>query len=490
MINTFSYHLFQKGLASLTLASALLTTTIAEAQTLNVHVGSVTYAHIASQTGDMTYGALQLTIQGKTYPLSSISSITIENSQVSDNTVSVLYQGSVAQVTVAGNLAAHINVKVSGADVSVIADSTYTEPISYTLSGNSTNGSFYMDGEAKATVTLDNLSLTSTSRGAITIDDGKKIDLTLNGNNILADAANGLQRACLFINGHADIDGEGSLEITGNARHGYFSDEYTHIKSGTITVRSATSDGFHINEYFQMDGGTININAHGDGVDVGAKAKGGTNNGQMILQGGTLAVQTDGLAAKALKADSAVTVSGGVINAKAIGTATYETAQADISGAAALKCGGTFTMTGGSLTLQADGDGGKGINADGDITVDNGYLTAVTTGRIFAYGALDTKPHAIKTDGNIIINGGTVNVAASDDGRALSTDFTFNINGGTVMAIGGKKCEPTGGRQTYKTYRGVSVSAGSTVTRDGVSFTVPTNYSISGARILVSRAGL
>ena len=75
------------GLA-LTLSFPLYT----EAQTLNVKMGNVTYLFPASQTGDMTYAdGSTLTIMGKTFNVSDITSMTVDNTTVTDDQVSVTY---------------------------------------------------------------------------------------------------------------------------------------------------------------------------------------------------------------------------------------------------------------------------------------------------------------------------------------------------------------------------------------------------------------
>ena len=57
----------------------------AQAQTLNVTVGSVTYLFPASQTGDMTYqNGETLTIMSKTFTISDISSMTVNSTSVTD----------------------------------------------------------------------------------------------------------------------------------------------------------------------------------------------------------------------------------------------------------------------------------------------------------------------------------------------------------------------------------------------------------------------
>ena len=67
------------------------------AQTLNVKVGEVTYAHMAEQTGDMLFdNGSTLTVQGKTYQLAEVTSVTVNNNRVADNTIAVNYQGAKA----------------------------------------------------------------------------------------------------------------------------------------------------------------------------------------------------------------------------------------------------------------------------------------------------------------------------------------------------------------------------------------------------------
>ena len=111
------------------------------AQTLNVKMGEVTYAHSSSNTGDMTFAnGTTVTIEGKTYTISEIDNIVINNNSVADNTVSVTYNGSSADVVVAGNVAKYLTVTASGATVSIIQDTSLADEITYTLTGTSTNG--------------------------------------------------------------------------------------------------------------------------------------------------------------------------------------------------------------------------------------------------------------------------------------------------------------------------------------------------------------
>ena len=463
------------------------------AQSLNVNIGQTTYKHNADNTGDMLFSnGTTLTVEGKTYNISDISNIVIDDNTVEDNTVSVVYNGNSANIVVAGNIAKYLTIAANGANVSILQDAALAEEITYTLSGSSNNGSFFMDGDYKATLALDNLTLTNTNGAPIDIENGKRINVILTGTNTLTDSSNGTHNACLYIDGHPDFNGTGTLTITGNTKHGITSGDYMLVNSGTIMVLSAISDGIHAEQYFQMDGGNITINATGDGIDCGFKGVNkGTkdtyeNNGFIFLNNGTLNITSTGNASKGVKCDSSLVVTGGNITVTTSGAAYYDTAESDVTSSSAMKCDGSFTMSGGSVALLSTGSGGKGLNATGNINISGGTLSAVTTGDRYKYNSeIDSKPQGIKSDGDIILSGGNIYSAVKNSkATSFKTDFTFSVNGATIMGIGGKEVFPSGS-QSYKTYTS-TVTGGQTVNYNGVSFTVPSNYSYSNAFIIVS----
>ena len=233
-----------------TILAALVLTIAASAQTLNVKVGSVTYQFSASQTGEMTYsGGATLTIMGKTFTIADISSMAVDDSSVADGTVSVSYNGSTASVVVAGNVAQYLTIEQSGAHVSIAQSSDLAEEITYTLSGASTDGEFYMSGSYKATVELNGLTLTNTnpvySGAALHIQNGKRIKVKpITGTtSTLTDAASGSQKGCLYIKGHAEFAQKGTLNVVGNVKHAIKAGEYITVKNATINITSALGDG-------------------------------------------------------------------------------------------------------------------------------------------------------------------------------------------------------------------------------------------------------
>ena len=414
---------------------------------------------------------------------------------IDDNNVNVVYDGDNATVTVAKNIRNKMTMTVNGAHVNIVADASLQDSVIYNLSGSTSNGSFYMDGDYKCYVNLTDLTIHNPDSAAINIDNGKRIDLTLNGTNTLTDATGGTQKACLFINGHSVIAGSGTLTLTGNSKHAYFSDEYTRITSGTITVLNSASDGMHVNQYFQMDGGTVTINTTGgDGIDVGCtKDEADTNNGQFIINGGTINVITSANTVKGIKCESIMTIAGGNITASTSGNAVYDATEDDISSCAAIKCDSTFNMTAGTIYLTSTGMGGKGLNTDGSINISGGTFTAVTTGDVYEYNTThDTKAGGVKADGAITISGGTVKVAASkDDARAFNGQCGFFTNGGYILGIGGRSSTVTPGyTQKYKYLRNQVVTGGTTYTAEGVSFDIPAIYNNVAALVVVSTPNL
>lgn len=479
----------QRSILLVLVAASSLATS---AQSLRLSQGEVTVVHSSANTGDMTFGSNSVIIEGKEYTLDNGTTMEVTREGIDDNTVNIAYNGTTAKVTVAGNIARYLTINASEANVCILASEELQQPVAYNLSGTSSNGSFYMDGKYAATFNFNNLSLTNADSAAVNIQDGKHITIVMNGNNSLTDGVGKLNNACMYINGHATFKGTGSLTVVGNTKHGITGDEHMVIEDGTINITSL-GDGLHVSEYFKQTGGKLTINSTNDGIDVGFKGvnKGTKDtyaqNGFAFFEGGTVDITAIGDAAKGIKADSTIVVSGTNITINNSGNAIFDTTDNDISSSAALKTDGQLNITSGTLSLTSTGAGGKGINAKGDITIEGGEVYVTTTGSVWTYGNDDTKPHGTKTDGNIYLKGGKVFVAASgNSGAAFKTDFVFSISGGTIMGIGGKGSKPTANTQAYNTYSGVNVKAGQTLTYNGVSYTIPSIYNNSSAKVLVS----
>ena len=433
-----------------TIAATLLAIAAVQAQTMNVVVGSVTYAIPASQAGEMVYNdGTTLTVLNKTFALTDVSQIFIDGSEVADNTVDIGYDGSEATVRVAGNVAQFVDATVSGAHVSISqtnTDAVDGDEISYVLSGTTTDGAFELDGSYKCTVQLAGLTLTNPSGAAISITNGKRIQLSAkNGTvNTLTDGTGGEQKACIYSKGQLQLQGQGTLTVAGMTKHGIKSGDYISIKNLTLNITKAVGDGINCEEYLQMKSGSVTISGVGDdGVqcDLGGTTSTGEttdhedeDSGNIYLEGGTLVVTTTAAATKGIKAEGDLRVSGGTINVTTTGSGAYDSTEKDAKGCAALKSDANMTINGGTLTLKSTGTGGKCIKADGTLTVTDGTVTATSTGSQYRYSSQYTaSAKAIKSDGAMTISGGTI-LASSSSHEGIESKSTLTVSGGYVYA--------------------------------------------------------
>ena len=128
-----------------------------------------------------------------------------------------------------------------------------------------------------------------------------------------------------------------SSSTQGDDQHALASDDYIDVKNGNIQVVSAVKDAIHTNDGFLQSGGSIELAADGDGVDAG--------DGPVLITGGSLDI----------------------------------TVQEE--GQDGLKCDGTVTINGGLVSLNINGDRGKGINAV-EVLLTEGALDINTTGDV------------------------------------------------------------------------------------------------------------
>ncbi len=454
-----------------TLMAAVLVTMTAAAQTLSIQTGQVTWLFPANQAGEMTWTDGQtLTVMNKTFSVSDITAMTVDQTQVTDGTVGVSYDGTTANVTVAGNVAQYLTVETSGAHVSIVQSEDLAEEITYTLAGTSADGGFYMEGSYKATIELNGLTLTNQSAtysgAAVHIQNGKRIKVKpLTGTtNTLVDAASGAQKGCLYIKGHAEFAQKGTLNVTGNVKHAIKTGEYFTIKNTTINVLGAVGDGISCNEYFLMESGTINISGtQDDGIQCdldGTESTGeltdheDEDSGNIYLQGGTINVSVTADKAKAIKSEGDMTITGGTITCTTSGGGVWDTDELKTKAAACLSADGNMTISGEAvLNLTSTGAGGKGISVDGTLTFNGGTTTASTSGNALvasSSGSLSvitdsrnldyyttsykSSPKGIKADGAIIINDGIISVTTTGaGGEGIESKDYINITGGQVI---------------------------------------------------------
>ncbi|MCM1291578.1 MAG: carbohydrate-binding domain-containing protein [Prevotella sp.] len=441
---------------------ALLITQGADADVFNISTGDVNYLLFPTKCGDMVFnGGNTLTILGHEFNLNDITSMKIEEGEVEDNVVGIEFTDGGAKVIMDGKLADYVNVEVNGGHVSIIqadgVDDKNCGEITYRLSGATDNGSFYMEGKFKATVELAGVEIVNPSGAAVDIQNGKRIKLDVKKNtvNILQDGTDGKQKGALVCKGHLEIIGAGILRVTGNTSHGIYSKEYVTLKSSTIEITSTKKDGVNCNQYFSMESGTLRILSPGDdGVQVSFKDSENReeeDTGMFILTGGEIDIAVSSEASKGIKADGGITISGGKITASVTGNGIWDSEKSKTKASSCLGTDGDLTLNGGELTLSASGSGGKGISAEGKISITDGNVNITTTGGILVYsngtlnhnytGSTDriasdckSSPKGIKGDGDIVIDGGNINVSTSGNGgEGIESKSELTVNGGVIV---------------------------------------------------------
>lgn len=307
------------------------------------------------------------------------------------HTVTVTFAGDTALVDLGH--APEVTATTEGANVNILSTNTRHE-LEFVLQGESSHGSLTYEGPLKCKFYLNGLNLHSTKGAAINIQCGKRINLILNPDteNVISDAAGGEQKAAFYCKGHLEVEGSGSLTVTGRSKHGIATKEYMQLKrsTGNITVNGAVSDAMHIGQYFLMNGGTVRLYGQGgDGLQVE----------QVTLD--------DDITPDATKEDNGMMfIRDGSLDITAANDDTK-----------AIKVPCDLTVNGGTFTLVASGDGSRGIQVAGNMLVDQAYST--TTMQIRATGTTyedeetedESRCMGIKVKGNLTVNAGTIRVA-------------------------------------------------------------------------------
>ena len=370
---------------------------------------------------EVTYSdnGASFTAEGQTYQTSQVDSITFVH------IITVTWDGAQANVE-KGNVLG-VDCSVEGADVVITSTNIHNE-LEFVLQGASTNGSLTYNGTYKCKFYLNGLNLTSQKGAALDILCGKRVDLILNEgtSNTLADAPNGTQKAAFYCKGHVEVEGSGSLTVTGNARHGICTKEYLELKksTGSVTVNGAESDGIHAGQYFLMRGGTVTVSGQkGDGIqteiltldDDVTPNPDKEFNGQIFIKGGTINVTVAGDDKKGIKSADKMTVNGG-----------------------------TFVIT-------ASGKGSKGISVARHLLVNEDSESTVmqirATGGVYVDDETDDESRCmgIKVTQNMAVTAGKIMISNSGSkSRGIKVDGLYYVgSGATVTARNNKVTDTT-----------------------------------------------
>ena len=347
---------------------------------------------------------------------------------------------------------------------------TITEGGTYLLSGKLSDGQIYVAaGENQVRLILNGVNIHCSDSAPIYLNNGKKTVITLAGGsvNTLTDTSNYNYavtktdeetgevsyepNGALFSKKSLTINGSGSLIIEGNCNNGLSCKDELKIIDATVTV-SAVNNGIKGNDFVVIRDSNITVESNGDGIK--SDKEDNALKGFICVDGGNVNVTAaeDGLqavttvaiydgsikvkaVAKGIKSDNAMLIAGGSVEV----TADDDTLHAN----------DFIDIIDGNITLSAKDDG---IHADNAITISGGNIEIVRS-----YEGVEAAC--------IVVDSGTVNLVASDDGFNASNGLGMGGMGGP-----GGMGRPGG----FGGYYGATEDNGSSITQ--CSLTINNGY--------------
>ncbi|MBR0219306.1 MAG: carbohydrate-binding domain-containing protein, partial [Clostridia bacterium] len=258
----------------------------------------------------------------------------------------------------------------------------------YVLSGTASNVTVYVEAgkDDKVQLVLDGVSVTNTNFPVIYVKTADKVFVTVSGDSALSVTdsftTDGSTKTDGVIFSKTDLTLNGTASLTvSSADNGIVCKDDLKITGGTYTVTASTK-AIDANDSIRIAGGALYLIAGTDGLH--AENDGDDTKGYVYICGGSLTISAGDDGIHAL---SVVQIDGGTLNIKA-----------------AEGIEGTYVQfNGGTITIQSTDDGVNAAYKSSAYTptveINGGDITV-------SMGAGDTD--GIDSNGNIIMNGGTV----------------------------------------------------------------------------------
>lgn len=377
--------------------------------------------------------------------------------------------GEIAATLSAGDSAEYLDLNdPTSAPAGAVFDGsavTITAAGCYRVSG-SLRGQLIVDADGPTELIFDGVSL----RGSACLENASKDTLTVTlapgSANILLDeltVPDDYAQAVLVSKGLLSIGGDGALTVVSGAGDALECKDGLSITGGTLFIKAA-DDGADVRGPASVSGGSIRITSTGDGIaaengrvtygdisvtggslTITSQSRGlDTEEGRVLLTGGSVSITSVDDGIRALD----ITQTGGSLSITAQGyTPEDKNAEEAIPGDG--MDGDTISILSGELTIISAGDG---IQALTDLTVAGGTVSITSgggggnasshAGDMFMMGpmgrggsttsstASTVSAKGLKSDGDITVSGGIIDLNTSDDsvhGARLCT-----IEGGTI----------------------------------------------------------
>lgn len=316
-------------------------------------------------------------------------------------------------ITLSGSAASCPDSSVTVADGSI----TITKAGTYKLSGTFTGQIIVNAGDSdKVQLVLDNASITKDGSAAlyainadkvfVTTVSGTENTLTSTGEFTSSDNETNVDGA-VFSKSDITFNGSGTLNVTCESKHGIVTKDDLKITGGTYNITSA-SQGLSGKDSVRIAGGNITITSGTDGIH--SENADDAEKGYVYISGGTLNI-TSGK--DCIDASGTIDIKDGTLTLKAGGGSSEKTAGDSTESYKGIKADGALTISGGTLGIDTLDDA---IHGNTDVTVSGGTFD------------ISTGDDGIHADNNTVVSGGEINIATCYEG----------LEGQTVTVSGGK----------------------------------------------------
>ncbi len=321
---------------------------------------------------------------------------------------------------------------------------TITKEGIYRLSGSIADGQIIVDAHnAKVQLILDNAEISSNTSSAILARDCDKLFLTLapgsvnslsdSGSYVYEDEAAQEPDACVFSKDSLVINGEGTLNITGNFADGIHSKDDVIITGGAVNITSK-GDGIKGKDYTAICGGSLDITSGEDGIK--STKTGDTALGFVYFSGGDIKInaQQDGI-----QAETDVVITDGTFS-----ITSGNGAESPVKNHNDMDLGGRFdeSMTPpdsfGEGMTPPDGFGEGMTPPDGfgeSMTPPENAESVANTTETDNSETASISKKGIKGGSSVNVSGGDFVVNSSDD--ALHSNGTVAVSGGNFTLSSG-----------------------------------------------------
>ncbi|MDO4542992.1 MAG: carbohydrate-binding domain-containing protein [Clostridia bacterium] len=317
-----------------------------------------------------------------------------------------------------------INGSGASAEGSVL---TVTASGTYILSGTLSDGQIRVDTDSSETVKLilSGIDVTCSDGPAIYILNAqKKVVLELATDSVnkvedgetYSDTSTDAPSAAIYSKEDLDIQGSGTLYVTGNYNKGIQTNDDLSIEGGTLIV-TAVDDGIRGKDSIEISGGNITIYAGADGLRTNNETD--VDKGYIEITSGEIYIEAgqDGI-----QAVTDCSIFGGTI-AIECGGGSENSSQTSESwgswgGGGRGGFGGGGQQSSSSSSSSSDGTSAKGIKAAGELSISGGTFS------------IDSSDDALHSNGNLTIISGEIYISSGDDG--IHADDTLLISGGVI----------------------------------------------------------